>query len=491
MLTDKRWSSDRPVYARGDRLPTDVDRLLSSPTLFALLGVMLLVAPVGLVALGWTFFREPIQAFLGSQFWFSILIMGLILFLILHLCAALILAERKLSAFIQDRYGPNRVGFWGILQPIVDGIKFILKEDIIPASVDKPVFILAPAVAFAVAMSTFIVIPWAGEIVWPWSDAAGHSVRVTTQAAVLDIGLLYILAIGSLSVYGVVLAGWASNNKYAFYGAMRAAAQMLSYEIPLGLGVLVVLLIAASIRPEVIVNEQAATGVWNIFLHPIAFLLVCITALAETNRAPFDLAECEQELVAGYHTEYSGMKFALFFLAEYAHMTVASAIIALLFLGGWAPLPFSAWYSYGTDGTAAVTWWNTSWIAALIKFHVFWGKIALLIGLFMLVRWTIPRFRFDQLMRLAWKGMIPLGMVLVVAAGLMAALGLTPRSDKSVAHNTMSVVAHLFLNAIILAGMLAAMKRSRQVVTGRQESLPDVRVRPAAVEAHGGSGDYA
>ncbi len=481
MLTEKRWTSARRVYASGDRLPTDVDRVLSSPTLFALLGVMLLVAPVALGALAWRLFGEPIKAFLSSQFWFSILIMALILFIILHLCAALILAERKLSAFIQDRYGPNRVGFWGILQPIVDGLKFILKEDIIPAKVDRPIYLLAPAAAFVVALSTFIVIPWAGEIVWPWQDAAGNAVRVTTQGAVLDIGLLYILAVGSLSVYGVVLAGWASNNKYAFYGAMRAAAQMLSYEIPLGLGVLVVMLVAASVRPEVIVNEQAATGVWNVFLHPIAFMLVFITALAETNRAPFDLAECEQELVAGYHTEYSGMKFALFFLAEYAHMTVASAIITLLFLGGWAPLPFSSWYSYGADGYAAITWWNTGWIAALIKFGVFWGKISLLIGLFMLVRWTIPRFRFDQLMRLAWKGMIPAGMVLVIGAGLMAALGLTPRSDQSVAHNTMSVVAHLVLNAVILAGMLYAMKRSTQVVTGRQETLPEIRVRPTAM----------
>jgi NADH-quinone oxidoreductase subunit H len=429
-----------PVVAR-------VDRLLRDWRVIAAAVAVLLLAPAPLVLLAWPW----IKPLLNSQFTFSLIVMGAILFIVIHLCAGLILAERKVSAFIQDRKGPNRVGFWGLLQPVADGLKFLLKEDVVPGSVDKPIFVLAPALAFVIALVTFAVIPWAGVITWPWPDEAGNPITVHTQVASLDIGVLYMLALGAMSVYGVVLAGWASNNKYAFYGGMRATAQMLSYEIPLGLGILTILLVASTLRLEHIVDAQAASGVWNVFLHPLAFLLVFIAGLAETNRAPFDLAECEQELIAGYHTEYSAMKFALFFLAEYAHMTINSALLVVLFLGGW-----HFWFLPGPE--------DTSWMAALIKFGVFWAKIMAVLGMYMLIRWTLPRFRFDQLMRLAWKGMIPLGMAVVAGTGVLVAFGWQR-----------SVPASLALNVIILAGALW-LSTSRKPVTGRQENMPDVEV---------------
>ena len=277
---------------------------------------------------------------------------------------------------------------------------------------------------------------------------------VTTQVASLDIGILYILAVGSLGVYGVVLAGYASNNKYSFYGGVRATAQMLSYEVPLGLGLLVVLLVVGSLRPEVIVNQQAESGVWNVFLHPIACLLVIISAFAENNRAPFDLPEAEQELVGGFHTEYSSMKFAMFFLAEYAHMVTNSALIVAVFFGGW-----HIWFLPNVD--------NTAWWAALLKFCVFCGKVGLFIGLYMWVRWTLPRFRFDQLMRLTWKSLVPIGMALVIATGVLVAFGWQRNLFVSIGVNVVLLVVGLWLAS-----------RSRQPITGRQISLPDIEVRP-------------
>ncbi len=442
------------VYLPEDRTPTAIDRLLASPAV--LLGaafVLLVVVPVALVWALWVFAGDAVRAFLSNDFYFRLLVMVVLLLIIVHLCAGCILAERKISAFMQDRHGPNRVGYWGLLQPIADGIKFLLKEEIIPAHVDKPIYLLAPALAFTVALIAFAVIPWAGEITWPWTIDGLHP-TVSTQVAPLDIGILYILAVGSMSVYGVVLGGWASNNKYSFYGGMRAAAQMISYEIPLGLIILIVLLLHGTLRPEVIVAEQAQSGVWNILLQPLAFVLMFTCALAETNRAPFDLAECEQELVGGFHTEYSSMKFALFFLGEYAHMITASALMALLFFGGWAILPFTHLLAD-----------NHTWWAALIKFAVFWAKIGVFIALYMIIRWTLPRFRFDQLMRIAWTGMIPIGLLLLIGTGILAAFGLER-----------NIFASLVMNAVALAIILAVLSRSRAPVTGRQPDLPPVEV---------------
>lgn len=420
---------------------------------------MLLIGPPVLIALAWLGFSSYIKPILSSQFWISMIVMAVSLFLIIHLCAACILAERKFSAYIQDRLGPNRVGWGGVLQPIADGLKFMLKEDIVPANVDKPIFILAPCLSFIIALIGFAVIPWAGRITWPWGGT------VHTQVAQLDVGILYILAIGAMSVYGVVLAGWSSNNKYAHFGGMRAAAQMLSYEVPLGLGVLILLISSGTLRLEVIVDQQAQTGVWNVIAHPIAFLLVLITAFAETNRAPFDLAECEQELVAGFHTEYSSMKFALFFLGEYAHMITNSAVITVLFLGGWAIFPGVTWLAD-----------NDAWWAALIKFGIVWGKILTLIVFYMVIRWTLPRFRFDQLMRLSWKGLVPLGMVMVFVTIMITAAGFHLHADKGFFGNLDYLGAMLGANIVVIAITLWFASRSSAPITGRQENLPEIQV---------------
>lgn len=427
-----------------------LDRTLRDPRVIAAIGVVLAVAPVALLYVAWPVFKW----LFSSQFTFALFMLALSLFLIIHGCAACILFERKISAFIQDRYGPNRVGWWGLLQPVADGLKFIFKEDVIPGNVDRPIYLLAPCIAFIVAMIGFAVIPWAGNITWPWTDAAGNPITVSTQVASLDIGILYMLAVGALSVYGVVLAGWASNNKYAMYGGMRATAQMLSYEVPLGLGILCIILVSGTLRLETMVDQQAVSGVWNVFLQPVAFVLVLIAAFAETNRAPFDLAEAEQELVAGYHTEYSAMKFAMFYLAEYAHMITNSALMVAIFFGGGDPIPGLGWLA------TSDAWW-----AALLKYGVFWGKVALFIVLYMVVRWTLPRFRFDQLMRLAWKSMVPIGMALVVLTGLLATFQLQR-----------NLLASLLVNAAVVAISLYVASRAKAPVTGRQENLPDVEV---------------
>lgn len=390
--------------------------------------------------------------FLANQFTFSILMAAIVLLgPLINGCAVCILAERKLSGYIQDRKGPNRVGPWGLLQPLADGIKFILKEDYTPGHVDRPTFILAPAIAFITALLGFVIVPWAGEIHWPWMEPGQ---TVSTQAASLDVGFLYVLAVGSLAVYGVVLAGWSSNNKYAFYGGMRATAQMLSYEVPLGLALLAILLIGGSLRLEVLVAEQASTGLWWVAFQPIAFIMVLIASLAEANRAPFDLAECEQELIAGFHVEYGSMKFAMFPLGEYAHMMTSAAIMTAVFFGGW--------HVWGLTDPA-----DTTLFGALLKFTVFWAKIAAFIGLFMLIRWTVPRFRYDQLMRVAWKSMVPMGLGLVIGNGLLVYMGW----HKLLAAN-LAVNAAVFVLAVIVSAMAKA------PVTGRQVYMPAVQVAP-------------
>lgn len=448
-----------------DPLAFKIEKTLRNPLVLGVAGIGLVVAPVVLVVAAFMFFAEPLKAFLSSQFWFSIFMMALSLFLIIHLCAACILAERKISAYMQDRQGPNRVGWGGVLQPIADGVKFILKEEFIPRDVDKPIYMLAPCLAFIVALLGFAVIPWAGQIEWPWTDASGNHPVVTTQVASLDVGLLYMLAVGSLGVYAVVLAGWASNSKYAHYGGMRATAQMLSYEVPLGLGVLVMLLASGTLRLEDIVQTQASTGIWNIFMHPIAFLLVLIAAFAETNRAPFDLAECEQELVAGFHSEYSSMKFALFYLGEYAHMITNSALMTAVFLGGWDPIP-------GLGLLAD----NHTWWAALIKFHVFWGKVGAFIAFYMIIRWTLPRFRFDQLMKLAWKNLVPLGITTVFVTGALVAFGWRIDPKGGLTGNLLPAAVALSVNVLVFAGAIWLAGAAKERITGRQENLPDVKV---------------
>ncbi len=348
--------------------------------------------------------------YLTSQFGVSVLLAILVFAVMNGAVAYCIYYERKIAAWTQDRPGPNRVGPWGLLQPIADGLKFLLKEDVVPGHVDKPLFVLAPALIFIVGFIGFAAIPWGGKL------SIGDRL-VDVQVANPDIGLLYILGVASLSVYGVVLGGWASNSKYSFYGAIRATAQMLSYEIPLGLCILVVVLTMGTLRLETITLEQTGSWggwvpQWNVFLHPLAFIILFICALAEANRTPFDLAEAEQELVGGYHTEYSALKFGMFFLAEYAHMITSSAFIAVLFLGGWH-FPWLSW----TQPEA------TQWYAVLTKIAVLAGKIAAFLFLVMWIRWTIPRFRFDQLMRLAWQGLIPVMLTVFVLTVALLYLG--------------------------------------------------------------------
>jgi len=369
---------------------------------------------------------------------------------ILTAVAYCIYFERKISAWIQDRCGPNRVGPAGLLQPLADGAKFLLKEDIIPDRVDKPLFVIAPAISFVVAMIGFAVIPWGGQVM------IGGSL-MNVQIADPGIGLLYVLGVGSMGVYGVVLGGWASNNKYSLYGAVRATAQMLSYEIPMGVAILVVVLTCGEVRLERIVLSQVTDGgVWLILLHPVAFFILLVTLFAETNRAPFDLAEAEQELVGGFHTEYSAMKFALFFLAEYAHMITAGAVVAVLFLGGWH-LPF-------IPGLQAQ---DTSVVAMLMKLVVISVKVALFIFLFMWVRWTLPRFRFDQLMRLAWKGLIPMSLGLLVVAIVGLYLGVHDKMWFTLPGNVIVAVVALVIAA-----------RGHTPISGRQRHMMPMSAGP-------------
>ena len=388
--------------------------------------------------------------FLTNQFGFSIALMFVLLGVIMGCVAYCILLERKLCAWIQDRIGPSRAGPKGLLQPMADGVKFLLKEDFIPARVDLPIFLLAPCMAFTIAMIGFAVIPWAGS----W-DLGGEA-PVLVQVASVDIGLLYILAVGSLGVYGMTLGGWASNNKFSFYGGMRSAAQMLSYEIPMGLAILVVVMTTGQLRLENIVASQIGST-WNLLLHPVAFILLLVTVFAETNRLPFDLPESEQELIGGYQTEYSSMKMALFYLGEYAHMITASAFMAVLFLGGWELFPFSAKLGWGW-----LDWYNTAetFPAVLCRFVVTFGKIASFIVLFMWVRWTLPRFRFDQLMRLAWRGLVPIGLGLVVLTALLV-----------YNQNPVSIWAPLGNVAIVVIALMT-MYLGQPEITGRQAHLP-------------------
>ena len=302
----------------------------------------------------------------------------------------MIYAERRVSAFMQDRVGPNRVGPKGVLQPIADGIKFLMKEDLVPEKVDKPIFILAPAILLIPALMTFAVIPFGSSI-----NLFGREIAL--QVADVNVGVLYILALTSISVYGIVLAGWSSNNKYSLLGGLRSSAQLISYELAMGLAVVSIILLAGSLRlNDIITDQQGSFFSWNIFRQPLAFLIFLIAVYAETNRLPFDLSEAEQELVGGYHTEYSSMKFAMFFMAEYANMITAAALIVTLFFGGW-DVPLLDEGSLGLFGT-------------LLSVLSFLLKMAFFLFLFIWVRWTFPRFRYDQLMRLGWKVMLPLAL---------------------------------------------------------------------------------
>lgn len=318
--------------------------------------------------------------------------------------AYLILFERKVAAWAQDRLGPNRAGPLGLIQAIADGLKLVLKEDVIPSHVTKSLYILAPMIAIGAALIAFAVVPFG-----PVGANAPFDFQI---APGVDLGIVYIFAVGSLAVYGVILAGWASNNKYSFLGAMRSSAQLISYEIPLGLSILGIVLLARSLDLNTIINWQDHNG-WGIFYQPVAFLIFLVSAFAETNRLPFDLPESEQELVGGFHTEYSALKWGMFFLGEYMHVITVSYLTVILFFGGW-DLPFL--FSQEQSG----------WVIAFLKAGVMLFKVGLMIFFMMWVRWTLPRFRYDTLMDLAWKSLTPLALANLVVTAAVIQLMRTP-----------------------------------------------------------------
>jgi NADH-quinone oxidoreductase subunit H len=313
--------------------------------------------------------------------------------------AYLILVERKVASYAQDRLGPNRAGPAGLLQPLADGLKMILKEDVVPTYVARPLYILAPCIAIITATIAFAVVPF-GPVGATGARLFDGDIQFQIAPNV-DIGIVYIFAVGSLAVYAIILAGWASNNKYSFLGGLRSSAQLISYEIPLGMSILGIVLICRSLDLNAIINWQDR-HVWGFIAQPLGCLLFLVSAFAETNRLPFDLPESEQELVGGFHTEYSAMKFGMFFLGEYLNVITVSFLIVILFFGGW-DLPFV------TDQA------QTGWFWALFKLLVIVFKVACMILIIMWVRWTLPRFRYDTLMDLAWKSLIPLALVNLVA----------------------------------------------------------------------------
>src|SRR5271166_1043691 len=301
--------------------------------------------------------------------------------------AYLIYVERKVAAYAQDRVGPNRAGKelgipFGLLQPLADGAKMVLKEDVIPGYVSRPLYMLAPVIAIVAAMIGFAVVPF--------GPVGPNQIMDFQIAPNINIGILYVFAIGSLAVYGIILAGWASNNKYAFIGALRSSAQLISYEIPLAMSILGIVLIVGSLDLNQIVNWQDHV-VWGVLVQPIGFLLFLVSAFAETNRLPFDLPESEQELVGGFHTEYSGMKFGMFFLGEYVHVITMSFLTVVLFLGGW--------------DFPGLSQDQTGFLSVLAKLVVMLVKVTLVIFFMMWVLWTLPLFLYDQLMDLAWKSL--------------------------------------------------------------------------------------
>ena len=469
-------------------------------------------------------------------------------FMILGTVAYLILLERKVASWVQDRLGPNRVGLgfgivpvlkdmkmFGLGQPLADGLKFILKEDYRAKGVDVILFTLAPMIMITVIIISIAALPMGGirqqtrrmDVVVPAAttsdaqalpivrkaaggdlysasrardyvadDGQAHQVWTVTQRyhfqiADLNIGVLYILAVLSLAVYGVVIGGWASNNKYSFLGGLRATVNMISYEIPMGLAVLCIVVMFGTLNLETIVDQQAGYWAgffpaWNVFSQPLAFLMFLVCIHAEANRAPFDLAEAEQELVGGYHTEYSSMRFALFFLAEYAGMITTSAVCVALFFGGWhlpgldrlvvgivnhLPYGEGAWVD---PVHPAVT---NSLVLCIVRAMVMFAKTLVVIFVFMWVRWSLPRFRFDQLMMLAWRALIPIALALLIVTALVVYY-FAPETGSVMLVNGRMALALLLANLLVLAlAMGLSMILPAAPATNRKVTVPGSRFR--------------
>lgn len=379
-----------------------------------MLGNLLFIAPEWVIRL--TGERRP-NIFWAEYVVWPVIQILVVLFVVLTIVAYLVYLERKVSAFIQARLGPMRVGPWGLLQPAADGLKLLLKEDIIPIKSDRTVFALAPIISVVAALVVLAVIPWGPA----WATIAN-----------INIGLLFILAVSSVGVLGLILAGWASNSKYSLLGALRSSAQMVSYEVGMGLSIIGALMFARTLSMSGIVEAQRADGIWYVLFQPVGFLVYVVSALGETNRAPFDLPEAESELVAGYHTEYSGFRWALFFMAEYSAMIVTSAIAVTLFLGGWMLPGVTGTSLFGLGPIKDPT------IHTMAGVLVFSGKIFFLIYAYMWFRWTFPRYRYDQLMDLGWKWMIPAGLANIVLTGIWYVVAM-PKSQGGVFDGLMRV----------------------------------------------------
>jgi NADH-quinone oxidoreductase subunit H len=344
-----------------------------------------------------------------------ILIMSVKIFIVLNIfligAAYVVLFERKVSAWIQTRVGPNRVGWHGALQSFADVLKLVLKEDIVPKAASPGFHLLAPIITIAVAIAVWAFIPFAAPF-----ELFGTVIQPAVASG-LNVGLLFLLALSSVGVYGITLAGWASNNKYSLLGGLRSAAQMISYELSMGLSLVGIMLVMGTLDLSAIAGAQSGywfgfLPTWNIFIQPFGFILFLVAAFAETNRAPFDLAEAEPELVGGFHTEYSGLKFGLFFLGEYGNVIMMSALVSTLYFGGYN-LP---WIQ------DLAVFQETPWLLALLQFGTLMVKTVIFIFVFIWVRWSIPRFRYDQLMNLGWKVMFPLALANVIITAIVMAL---------------------------------------------------------------------
>ena len=340
-----------------------------------------------------------------SFFIYKLILAAVIFGITLFVAAYSTYAERKVAAFLQDRLGPDRAGPYGILQPLADGLKFIMKEEFIPVVSNKLLFVLGPCIAMMTALMAGVVIPWGGTLII-------NGNQYSLQIADLNIGILYVFGVVSIGVYGIMIGGWASNNKFSLLGAIRASAQMISYEIAMGLSIIALILTTGTLSLSDITAQQAG-GVggdwnfWNVVYHPLGFLIFLVCAFAECNRTPFDLPECETELVGGYHTEYSSMKLGFYLFAEYINMFVSSAVISTLYFGGYN-FPFMN--NLGLEHNT-ITILGTLFLFAKIGFFIFF---------FMWIRWTIPRFRYDQLMNLGWKILIPLAVLNIFITGVVS-----------------------------------------------------------------------
>ncbi|MEY3232050.1 MAG: NADH-quinone oxidoreductase subunit 8 [Planctomycetota bacterium] len=416
-------------------------------------------------------------SWITAQLVVSVVTIAVMIHVMLICVAYFVMMERKVSAYIQDRIGPNRVGFdfglpalkflkgcIGLGQPLADGVKFILKEDYTPNRVDKVLFTLAPIIVVVPAMIGFLIIPWGGvwecpDIHIPFTELVIAGGPVNVAGAVFNAGIVYLLAVAALGVYGVTLGGWAGNNKFSFLGGLRATAQMISYEIPMGLALLAALLVYGTFRTDSIIQQQVDSG-WLIFSQPLVAVIFFITGLAEANRAPFDNAEAEQELVGGYHTEYSSMRFALFFLAEYSHLFTSAAFFSLIFLGG-----------YVIPGVALTDPASTSLLAVIVKLLAFMSKVVVIVFLGMVVRWSIPRLRYDQVMMVAWQGLIPLSLGLVLVNSVL------------VYFNMATLVPLLLGNVALAVVTLAFAPLLKQSTVNRRIPLYGSRFSPMPGEA--------